>query len=179
MTASDMLRRIVGYYGAYPADRPVLAEEVATYLDKLRPTYLDSMWPVLRDHRPVYRGPPDVQALRELHEPILTVEQCRRPVSLPGPESSEPHDYIARELGAVLEKLQTKVGQQAQEAKSDIASAFKPSKRFANLDGVRWDTPVSLQPEFYDETISMEERMRRYATNYKGKRHEDMDGRKG
>lgn len=180
MTPKGFLSACSRYFGPWPGDKPGVADAVSAYVATKRPEFLAALWPIVRDSRPVGYGPPDMACLMEHAEGAA--EYARTHMILPTSvrpmlEDNEPRATMA-EVRAALAATAVRLAEKQEAAKREreAGSAPKAPKPFAYLDGVRWNDTVQLSPEFYDETITMEERMRNYAARYKGRSKEGRGG---
>ena len=185
MTDHEFLRECQRYFGAWPVEKPGILESVAGYIKTKSPSFLAALWPLVRDYRPDdWAGampPPDMGLLMRL-APRAAEYAETHPVELPpSPERKQIAEEDSpratmTELRAALEETKAKLAAK----KAAMDAALKPKAReipeptpklraFHDLDGVRGDEEVGLMPEFYDESMPMDERMRQYATRYRAK----------
>ena len=168
MTPKQFTRECVRYFGDWPMDKPGVREAVVAYVATKTPGFLAALWPLVRDSRPQGYGPPDMAALME--NAGVAAEHALTHTSRLMLEDQEPRasmDEVRAALGAIEGQLAEKAEAQrkAREAKEEP----RRPRAFDYLDDVIWNARVSLAPEFYDETISMAERMESYAARYHGK----------
>ena len=169
MTYREFGRECVDYYGSWKA--AVHGDAVAGYVKTKAPSFIAALWKIVRERRGPGEGPPALSDLMKLATEAAEYAGTRlaQPQIGDGEERASAED-VHRVMEEVAEKLAAK------KVALDMPVVEKPRRKlFEELDDVRADTPVVLMAEFYDETMTMEDRI----ASYSRRRQAIEEARKG
>lgn len=159
MTAEEFMRWAAQFYGRWEvADRKAAVWE---YVRDLSPSLLDRLRMALRRNRAPEAGPLSVPALR--------VEMEHLPPGPLPPLLEDGPSVTRQEIADAMAPVLAKMHEQRERERLTGADYYllKRPKPFAHLDGLRYDERVELCAEYYDETISIQERMESYVARYR------------
>lgn len=167
MTTPEFMKACEDYFGRW--QRITVKAAVSQFMQARNDYYRDELWILLRNGRTVAYGPPDVKAITDLHVEVCDALDIRMMKNPPSALLTDGDDTLCTpgERKAFWESIAEKFHEKWEadkKAHNDAPPRYtRKEKAFPYLDGIRGDETVTILADFYDETISMEDRMKHYS----------------
>jgi hypothetical protein len=171
MTPQEFGKKVMVFWGDWK--EPEHKAAVWDWIKSKSSTYLDVMYRLLTESRPIAYGPLSPADMKERHAEacdraeLFSADKTNK-LQITGPVEEVIHiSGYKSEWDVCMGPIRKKYEEQQEEAKEFPALAYKRKEpAFPWLEGVSGDEKVTLSEDYYTD-MSLDERMRKYCARRK------------